>query len=71
MDKQHILAAWLAGGIVWLSAVGGIAMMDDGAPSYEFIDQRVEQPWADDRATTSGAAVDDVGEEPRSADGRV
>ena len=34
MGKQYVLAAWIAGGMVWLGTIGGMAMLDDGVPLY-------------------------------------
>ena len=71
MDRQNIWAAWLAGALIWLSAVGGMAMMDDGAPSYDFIDQSAEDRWMDDATADRGAAIDDGPQSAQSIDDRV
>jgi hypothetical protein len=50
MDKQHVLAAWIAGGVVWLGAVGGMAMLDDGVPGHP-AEQLVEHAAPEDGDT--------------------
>ena len=33
MERHQVLAAWIAGALVWLGAVGGMAALDDGVPA--------------------------------------
>ena len=59
MEKQYVLAAWIAGGLVWLGAIGGMALLDDGVPRYHhdlLVEHVAEDPASKtvDPATSPG-----------------
>ena len=56
MGKQYVLAAWIAGGLVWLGTIGGMAMLDDGVPRYHH-DLLVEHVAEDPHVKTAEPEV--------------